>query len=148
MPGGCEPELFPDAITPSGVTQRPFGGDMNGIRPEFPEFSGDAAIRKNGEADFGITGAGYGSKGVGRYDGNVVTLPAQFTPGILQSLDDAVYQRFPGVGNNDNFHGRPLRQLGVVERKSFLRGGADQAASFARLLFPPVRCSFRPSRRS
>ncbi len=102
--GGRKRNATLKAIGPCGLTQRAFGGNVDGDRMKGLDHLGHFAFGKKRQPDFRISRAGDGFKLIGRDDMNVMSHLAQLAPYGFKGTDNTVDLRIPGIGYDQYFH--------------------------------------------
>ena len=100
--GGGEMQLVAACKGARRKTERPFGGDMQGVGPERFDEPGQPSLRQQSQSDFRIGRARHGPETVGSDHVDHVAHRAQFSGDGGEGANHPVHLRRPCVGDDQN----------------------------------------------
>ena len=130
--GGGERQAALEAETARGESERPLGGDVNGLGPEVLDQTGDPAAGKQGQPDLRIGWAGHGAEQVRRDQADLVSALLQPLSQCVEGSDDAIDLGKPGIGDDEESHA-----------SSSLRKDRPRSSAHLRISRRPSSCSTR-----
>ena len=113
-------------------SQRSFGGDVDGVRPEGPQLPRHVRARRKRQSDLRITRTGDSGQALRRDDAHFVPEPGERRGGGFQGGDDAVGLRCPGIGCERNPHAASATGLAAGRNGAICTAGQRRSCSCPR----------------
>ena len=114
--GGVEGQRALQAIAARRPAQRAFRGDVDMVGVQRVEQASQPAIRQQCQADFRIAGQSHAAKTLRADDLHLMPHGAQGLTGAAQRGDHAIDLGLPGIGADDDLHGRHWAPLALSPR--------------------------------